>query len=480
MSGFSALEIGKRALIAQRMGMDVTGNNIANVNTPGYARQEVLLGESTPQYLVEKGFIGTGVSVNAVKSFRDEYFDREIRNNLSRKTGYEADDRTLQRIETILKEPSENGMNSIMSRFFNSFQDLSIEPESVARRELVLNAAQDLVNEFHTNASSLQDLRSEAYTKLDNQVNDVNRIVKQIAELNTQINAGAAKSLDTSNTLRNQRSQLIEELAKYGGTVFVAIDNRGMANVNIGGNTVVTGGAASTLKLKESQGPTGERTIRIDIVNGINTSLATINPDSGEFASALKNYNVTLDDKDTSGGFSVAKTLGDLAVNIVNKVNAVSVNGYGLDDTAAPNRTFFVPVAPGTSDAFAISIDPSVKGQPRNLPMAATAGTPGDNTIARQIAGIANDGTFLNSQTPVEYYSAFLNKLASNGSDAKSGMKTTGLLGDQLNSQRESVIGVNLDEEAINLVKYQKGYEAAARVINTSSEMLTTLINLGR
>ncbi len=111
---------------------------------------------------------------------------------------------------------------------------------------------------------------------------------------------------------------------------------------------------------------------------------------------------------------------------------------------------------------------------------AASAGNPGDNTIARQIAGIANDGTFLNAQTPVEYYSAFLNKLASTGSDAKTGMKTTALLGDQLNSQRESVVGVNLDEEAINLVKYQKGYEAAARVINTSSEMLSTLINLGR
>ncbi|MBS1536274.1 MAG: flagellar hook-associated protein FlgK [Bacteroidetes bacterium] len=477
MTGFNGLEIGRRALQAQRTGMDVTGNNIANVNTPGYARQTAVFTETSPMYIPTKGFIGTGVSVGAIKSFREEYFDREIRNNLSRKSGYEADDRTLQRIETILKEPSGTGLDNTLNKFFSSFQDLSLQPENIARRELALNAGQNLADEIRTTANSLSDLRGEVFQKLGTQVGEVNRLLKEIASLNGQISASQAQSLDTTNTINNERAKRIEELSKFGGTVFVSIDNRGLANVTIAGNSVVTGTFASTLKLNETISGSGERTAKIDIVDNGGTPLVTLAPDSGEFASALKQYNVTLDDKDSSGGFSVAKNLNELAVAIVNKVNAVSTTGYGLDDTVAPNRNFF---ASTSIDAFTIDLDSSVKGQPRNLPVANAPGVPGDNTIARGIASIANDATFLTGQTPASFYSSFLNKVAIAGSDAQTGLKTTTLIADQLNAQRESVIGVNLDEEAINLVKYQKGYEAAARIVNTTSEMLGTLINLGR
>ncbi len=477
MTGFNGLEIGKRALQAQRTGMDVTGNNIANVNTPGYSRQTAIFTETSPMIIPTKGFIGTGVSVGAIKSFREEYFDREIRNNLSRKSGYEADDRTLQRIETVLREPSGNGLDDTLTKFFSSFQDLSLEPESIPRRELALNAGQNLANELRSTATGLSDLREQTYSKLGTQVGEVNRILKEIANLNGQITAAQAQSLDTTNTINNERSKRIEELAQYGGTVFVSIDNRGLANVTIAGNSVVTGTFSATLKLNETISGTGERTAKIDLVDSGGTPLVTLSPDSGEFASALKHYNVTLDDKDTSGGFSIAKNLNDLAVSIVSKVNAASVTGFGLDDTVAPSRNFFSSTS---IDAFSIDLDAAVKGQPRNLPIANAAGVPGDNTVARAIAGIANDPTFLSSQTPANFYSSFLNKVATAGSDAQTGLKTTTLIADQLNAQREAVIGVNLDEEAINLVKYQKGYEAAARIVNTTSEMLGTLINLGR
>jgi flagellar hook-associated protein 1 FlgK len=477
MTGFNGLEIGKRALLAQRTGMDVTGNNIANVNTPGYARQTAIFTETSPMLIPTKGFIGTGVSVGAIKSFREEYFDREIRNNLSRKSGYEADDRTMQRIETILKTPSGKGLDNSLTTFFNSFQDLSLQPESIPRRELALSAGQNLAEDIRTTANSLSDLRGQTYDRLGTQVGEVNRLLKEIANLNGQISAAQAQSLDTTNTINNERSKRIEELAKYAGTVFVSIDNRGLANVTIAGNSVVTGTYSSTLKLNETISGSGERTAKIDLVDNSGNPLVTLSPDSGEFASALKQYNVTLDDKDTSGGFSIAKNLNDLAIAIVNKVNAASVTGFGLDDTVAPNRNFF---ASTSIDAFTIDLNAAVKGQPRNVPVANAAGVPGDNTIARAIAAIANDPTFLSAQTPANFYSSFLNKVAIAGSDAQTGLKTTSLIADQLNAQRESVIGVNLDEEAINLVKYQKGYEAAARIVNTTNEMLGTLINLGR
>ncbi len=475
MSQFAGLEIGKRAILAQRLGLDATSNNIANVNTPGYARQQVVLAETDPRTLIGKGFIGTGVVVSQIRSFREEYFDREIRGNISRKSGFEFDDRTLRRVETILREPGEGGIDNSMQNFFNAFQDLALKPEDIGRRQLALEAGKVVAEDFRSTSAELLDLRKQTYERLTTAVGEANRIMGDIAELNKQITASQGQSLDSWTTLVNQRSQKLEELAKFGGTLHVSIDNNGHANVSMAGSSIVTGVTANQLKLKETIDANGERTATIDIVNPLGATLVTIYPDSGEFASALKHFNVTLDDKDSSGGFSVAKELDALAGKFIGKVNAVSATGYGLDDSAAPNRNFFA----GT-DARSIDLDAAVKNQPRNIPVAAGAGVPGDNTIARAIGNLAGDATFLNNLTPPEFYANFLNRIASAGADASTGLKVTETVGDQLNAQRESVIGVNLDEEAINLIKFQRAFEAAARVVNATSEVLQTIINLGQ
>ncbi len=475
MSQFAGLEIGKRAILAQRLGLDATSNNIANVNTPGYARQQVVFTETDPRALIGKGFIGTGVVVSQIRSFREEYFDREIRSNISRNAGFTLDDRTLQRIETLLHEPNNEGIGNSLQKFFNAFQDVSLMPEDIGRRQLALEAAQSLSQDFRTTAAAMQDLRKQTSESLATSVGEANRLLSDIAELNKQITTSKAQSLDSWTTLVNQRSQKLEELAKYGGSLYVSIDNNGHANVSMAGSTVVVGTTANILKLNETIDAGGERTSTIDIVNQQGATLVTIKPDSGEFASALKHLNVTLDDKDSSGGFSIAKDLNTLASAVINKVNSISVTGYGLDDAIAPVRNIF-----SGTDANSIDIDPSVAAQPRNIPLSSGAGLPGDNTISRQIAGLAGDSSFLSSQTPAVYYANFINRIATAGADASTGIKVTNTVGDQLNAQRESVIGVNLDEEAVNLIKYQRAFEAAARVVNATNEVLQTLISLGQ
>lgn len=475
MSQFTGLEIGKRAILAQRLGLDATSNNIANVNTPGYARQQVVFTETDPRSLIGKGFIGTGVAVSQIRSFREEYFDREIRGNISRNAGFALDDRTLQRIETLLREPGDGGLDSSMKKFFNAFNDLSLKPEDLGRRNLALEAGRTLAEDFRTTAAAVQDLRKQTSERLATGVGEANRILSDIAELNKQITATKSQSLDTWTTLVNQRSLKLEELAKFGGPLHVSIDNNGHANVSMAGSSVVTGTAANRLKLNETIDISGERTTTLDIVNQQGTTLVTIRPESGEFASSLKHLNITLDDKDTSGGFSVAKELNIMATALISKVNAITSTGYGLDDVSLPTRNFFV----GTS-AASIDIDSSVKDKPRDIPVSSGAGLAGDNTIARQIVELADNSTFLSNQTPLEYYANFLNKIAATGADASTGVKVTETVGDQLNAQRESVIGVNLDEEAVNLIKYQRAFEAAARVVNSTNEVLQTVINLGQ
>jgi flagellar hook-associated protein 1 FlgK len=195
----------------------------------------------------------------------------------------------------------------------------------------------------------------------------------------------------------------------------------------------------------------------------------------------MKHYNVTLDDNESSEEFSAFKKLDDFANAIVKKVNQHSMEGYGLDDNAAasPGRAFFEP-AVGDATATTIEISEDIKGKPRDLPVSGAPGEPGNNDVARKIARITEDNAFLDSLTPQEFYSGFLGKIGTMGKEAKSGENTTRLVADQLTNQRESVIGVNLDEEAVNLIKYQKAFEASSRVINTTNEILATIVNLGR
>jgi flagellar hook-associated protein 1 FlgK len=477
MRSFAGLEIGKRALIAQRLGLDVTSNNIANVNTPGYARQQAIFSETQPELLIGRGYIGTGTNVTAIRTYREEYLDREIRHGLSRKAGYEADGSMMQRIETSLGEPSEYGLDASMKQFFNSFQDLSLNPENIAKRNLVLSAGQSMAETFRTTAEKIRDIRTQTRTGIENSVTDMNRILKDLASLNKEMVTARSRNLDTSNTLVSQRAQKLEELSKYAGSVNISVDQDGLANVIINGNTVVTGAYAATLKTSETIAPSGERSIAVNLLDVQGNPTAMLMPDSGELASLIKHYNVTLDDKDSSGGFSVAKNLNDLAAAIVQKVNAASSTGFGLDDTVAPARNFFNPTG---TDAFSMTLDPAVDGQPRNIPAAAAAGNPGDNTIVRQIANLMNDGSFINGNTAQDFYTGLLTKIGAAGTDAETGTKVSTTINDQLTAQRESVIGVNLDEEAVNLIKFQKAYEASARIISVTNELLGTLINLGR
>lgn len=482
MPSFSSLEIGKRALLAQRFGMDVTSNNIANVNTPGYSRRTAILKETDPRSTTA-GFLGTGVMVGRIERIHEQFFDREIRNNVSRQGGYNVDIQTIDRIEAAFNESSEFGLDKSIKEFFQAFEDLALRPESPDKRNIVLNTAQTLVNRFHSTAQSLETLRTDTRGRLVSAVDSVNNLLSDIAEYNKNIVLGRARSPEEQSAFLDQRDVTIEKLAQFSN-VQVTIDNEGLANVAIGGNTLVTGTIAARLEARETvDGISGERTINLIQVNGNGNEVVRINPTSGEVASLLKHYNVTLDGNDSSGGFSVMGELNVLADTLVDSVNAISTTGFGLNDPgpAAPGRNFFTPATAAVPvTALNISLDAAIDGQPANIPTSAQPGQPGNNDVARQIAAIISDASFLSGATPGEFYTSILSRVGAAGLDARTGAQTTETIGTQLNAQRDSVNGVSLDEEAVNLIRFQKGFEASARIINTTSEMLQLIINLGQ
>jgi flagellar hook-associated protein 1 FlgK len=480
MGDFSSLEIGKRALLAQRLGLNLTSNNISNVNTPGYSRRDAILQETNPLY--KSGtFLGTGVIVNRLKTYREEFFDKEIRTNIARNSTYKSDEKIITRLETIFAEPSDNGLNELTSGFFNSFEELSLQPENLSYRESVLNKASALVDRLHSLDRDLNGLRDEVLNELNLNVSDANQIIEKIAKLNKSLANSRTLSGEESQTYADQRALLLEELSgSFNVTSTVSED--GVNNVFINGINVVTGGVANRLKVfVDVNGVSGEKTARIVKVDKQDNIISSVNPQNGEAASLLKAYNVMLDDRDSSGGISVNRRLNDFASALVQKVNSITITGYGLNDTGPvpPGRTFFEPSV-GNVTAGNISISSDILNSPANIPIADAPGEPGNNSLALLLSGLADDSSFLTGTTPTGYLTSLLGSIGNLGNEALNGRNTTDLVAEQLISQRESIIGVNLDEEAINLIKYQKAFEAASRIVNVTNELLGTIINLGR
>ncbi len=480
MATLNALELGKKALLAQKFGLDATSSNIANINTKGYSRRIANFSETSP-LLTKDGFIGTGVLAQSLQSFRNEYFDSEIRRSLSQQKSYESDVSVFQRIEAFLAEPSDIGMNEIVSQFFNAFQNLASDPESEAQRNIVVDLAKTMVDRFHSVSQQLSDARNNVLSEMETNVEKANELIKQITELNKQIVTSNAQSTGDAQTYIDQRAVALEDLSELVG-ITVSTNDNGSANVYIGGMNVITGSIGSTLQLSEIyNSATGERSISISRVDESGNVLNTLPVQSGEISSMLKHYNVTLDNRDSSGGFSIAKKLDEFANAIVTKVNALTITGYGLDDTGATpvGRSFFTP-AVGGATAANIAISDEILSSSRNIPLSDVAGEPANNNIARQIAQLSSDSSFLDGMTPSEFYSGVISRLGSLQSEAINGQSATELVTEQLTNQRESLIGVNLDEEAVNLIKFQKAFEAASQIITTTNDILTTIVNLGR
>ena len=467
MSSFSSLEIGKRGLQAQRLGLDVTSNNIANVNTPGYARRQAILIETSPQQILA-GFIGTGVLVDNIRSYREEFFDREIRKNMYQQTGFETDETIFQRIESILSEPSELGLNESVTKFFNAFEEVSQNPEDVANRQYLLDTAQTMVDQFHTISSRLTDLKGELKSKFVQDIDSANKLIAEIAGLNQKVYSSYSLPGGDAQTYIDQRELKLEELSKIAG-ITVTQSDYGSVNVFINGKNIINQDTYYNLRPNEQTSPLTGTTIQVEAVDP-NGNAQFVFPPGGELASIAKHFNTTLNE--LSSGFSIMRNLNDYADAIVSNVNLEMNSGYGLDDTTPPppGRDFFEPAG---LTAASINISNDV-ANPRDIPLSSAPGEPGNSNIALNIASMTDTQTFIKD------YIRLIGKIGQMGKDASNGKSTTKLVADQLSNQRESVIGVNLDEEAVNLIKFQKAFEASSRVVNLANEILGTIVNLGR
>ena len=443
ISTFMGLETSLRGLLAQQQALDVTSHNIANASTTGYSRQTAVL-VASPAYAMPgvstapagAGQLGTGVDVAAYQRIRDSFLDVQYRAQSMLQGQAQANQDGLQQVQLAFNEqPTSTGLSGLLANYWSAWQNLSNNPEDMGTRQALAQSAASLADGFTSLSGQLTTLQSQTAQNVTDTLAQANSFGTQIAQLNLTISK-LEVSGDTPNDLLDQRDVLLDKLSALGNVSATACAN-GSVNVSFGGASLVTAGASSTLAETDLTGLTSGKlqgliTLRDTTIPGYQTQLNTI-------ASAL-----------------IAKT------------NTQSALGYDLNGN--PGGAFFT----GT-DASDITVNPALISNPA-LIAASASGAVGDSGNALAIADMQSVAA-IGSSTIDTAYTQLVTQIGSDVQQSTNQVSTTTALVNALQNSRQSVSGVNLDEEMTNLITYQRGYQASARALSAMDSMLDQLIN---
>lgn len=510
-STFFGLELSRRALESQQLALNITGHNIANSNTQGYTRQIANLKSTTPESILGFGksiSLGTGVTLDTITRARDVFVDRQFRWETSKQQYWEGRQDSLQKIEGLLNEPSDNSISSDMNKFWAAWSNLSKDPDNAGARSVVREQALTLTDSFHNIAQQVSNMKGNMDETIKVQVRQVNTYAQQIKDLNDQIKRSEVFG-DSPNDLRDMRDSLVDDLSKVVSVRVIETKDSKFTDRNVNtfkvliGNDNATNNMLvddSTFRLLEDPPPqngegfsqvvwSDDPSVEVDLGVKLGTLAANIEVRD----QYLTNFSDQLD---------------ALAQGIASAVNALHQTGQGLTLEDSGGINFFTD---GSDSPTLDSQDlPVVTAATINLNSVITLDanriatgaqdssmvTTGDGSIAQSISSLAGGWSALKDlvaagkfgeadQNPVlasslgDYYSANVAQMGVDVQQATRMKEGEDVLVTNLMNQRESSNGVSLDEEMANLVKFQKSYTAAARMVTMMDDMLSTILNMG-
>jgi flagellar hook-associated protein 1 FlgK len=461
MSGlFSMLGSAARAMDAQRYGLDVTGQNIANANTPGYTRRRALLSEVPPP---DKFTSGSGVRVDGVAAERNPFLERRLRAELPAERREAALAESLAGVELAIADNG-SSLNTRLNEFFDSFARLADTPTSSTARQEVLMQGEALGEAFGELSDRFEMSQRQADDQVRATVDDINALAAEIAGYNQTL-ANIDPSSPQSLNLRDQVRQAVETLTKLASVEAVERDN-GVYDIAIGGGrTLVIGDKVHELSVV-SRPATG----LADIVAGDGTVVTDQIP-SGRIAGFVHARDQLIP------GYQAS--LDELAYAVVTEVNAIHTAGY--DSTGTAGQMFFQSLGSSTNAARLVAINPALAA-PGGEALIAASNDPaavGDNGAARALAALRDERVMAgNAATFDDFWGRMVYRVGRDTQAAKDEQHVRSELVRQVESLRDSVSGVSMDEEAANLMRFQRAYEANARYFRSVDESLQTLLTM--
>jgi flagellar hook-associated protein 1 FlgK len=459
MAGLSQLlSTALDGLKAQQFGLSTTGDNVANVNTPGYARRDVEL-ETRGQGL-------TGVNVLGLRRISDTIVERRQYQATSLSAAASERDKQLGYVEGLFDDSAGSGLADTVAAFYASFSALASNPSDSTARATVLNRANALTSRINDTANSLASARSDLLGQAQQTAAEVNARAQKVATLNQQIVAAKAQGQDTSN-LEDQRAKVLLDLSGLIDVTTVQQDNGGVL-VQASGATLVDDLQAR--KLTVDLAPSGDLRLSSSVGNGAGTDVTRFLT-GGKLAGIKEARDVDL--------AAVATQLDSFAYGIATTVNTQHAAGYGLDGLNGRPLFDITPTSLGA--ARQITVSAAVAGNPNAIAASSSAALlPGNSDNAVLLSQLAMRPA-VGARTPSEAYGDMVGDVGSRKAASADDAKMREAVAAQATAARESTSGVSLDEEMVALSKYQRAYEASSKLITTVDQLLQELMDkLGR
>lgn len=441
MSGtFSGLELIRRSLSTYQQAMETTQNNIANANTEGYSRQRAVLsatGTSLPPSLSQEQ-INAGVEIKNVQRMRDNFLDPQLRANLSEVGYWEEQETELAKVGGLFTDTAGTGVSSLLTEFWNSWQELSNSPQDASARQNVTQNAVNLTIYLNYLTSQMETAHTEIEGSLTSKISELNQLAATLADINQALEKCGTTE---NNTLLDQRDSLLDKMAKLSD-ITITINHNNTATVVVGAQTIIEGQDVHPLSENNLTSEKGEL---------------------GGLLAAKKSV------EDYQGKMNLfIQTLAD-------KVNEIHKDGYTLGNQQG-GAFFTLQENAGNKE---ISVNKDILDDSNNIAAAQELSSPSDGRNAMAIANINDivDYEELGKNSLAGYYSQLVTRIGSDQSQASKNAETFNSIGTQFESQRQSLSGVSIDEELTMLIQYQFAYQALSKAMSIFNDMLDTLIN---
>jgi len=453
------LNTARDAMSAQTFGLTVTGQNVANVNTPGYVRRTPLLETR------EMGNQNHG-SVQAVGLQRvaDKFVDQRYLDAKGSSGEASTRDQLLAQTEGLFNDFDGTGLGSSLNTLFSAFSAVSAAPTDLTARADLLGKAQDFAGQVSTTAAQLQGFRSELFTQARDLTGQINSKLDSIAELSGKINQAEALG-DQPADLEDKRDAALSDLAQMV-EIHTYTDGNGQLVVQGPGVTLMQGDVARHLTM--DVGSDGSARVLAQTSGGAGSDITSF-LQAGQLSGILQVRDTDI--------VEMQSDLDKFAFNVANQVNAVHAAGFGLDGQSG--RALFDISGTEAGAASSLAVNAGVLDHPEFIAASSSASElPGNGNQATLLARVADTPiAALGDQSPTEAYSALVGRVGQRKADAATTLSTREAVSAQVEVVRQSVSGVSLDEEMVSLSKYQRAFEAASRVFNTADQMLQELLN---
>jgi flagellar hook-associated protein 1 FlgK len=456
----SLMDIAQQALMAGQEALNVASNNVANQNTTGYTR-EVVNFQTVDAVTLSGGTFGSGVTASAT-SQRDRVLEQRVQQQTQNQAQSGALESALQQIQNIfglsstVNSASSTALGTATNSFFSALSALTSNPSDTATRQNVLTAANALAGAFNSASNQLAQVSSSLNQQVVSDVDQVNSLTTTIASLNSQITS-VSPSAD-AGVLEDQRQLAITQLSQLVGLDQISTENNGITLTTSSGAVLVSGSKSFAVSTTQVGGTT-------HVLAGVDGQDVTSNLAGGDLGGVLEARDQQLP--------SYQSSLDSLAFGIGTQVN--QQNELGVDGSGNPGSALFS--LPPTQSGAASLIQVATTN-----PNAVAAAAPGEgsagNANASALAGLAS-ADVVSGQTASGFLASFLGQVGSDVSAATTNNSAQQATLTQLTTQRDSLSGVSLDEEAANLTQYQRAYQAAAQVFNIANSIMASVLNLG-